>query len=80
MEIEIHMDSIQERENHLTVVRGCLATVIAHWDKLDDPMKMTLLTTGLDKVEDLVRNLERDVLKLRRSDTGGQPRPATARA
>jgi hypothetical protein len=80
MEIEIEMDSVQERENCLTVVRGCLATVVAHWDRLDEPMKMTLLTTGLDKVEELVRNLEKDVRSLRTSglNAGSQPRSAIA--
>jgi hypothetical protein len=80
MELEIQLDSVQERENHLTVVRGCLGTVLAHWDRLDDSMKRTLLQTGLDKVEDLVRNLEHDVrpLTMGGSDAGRQPRSAIA--
>lgn len=81
MDIEIRMDSVQERENCLTVVRGCLATVVAHWERLDEGMKMTLLTTGLDKVEELVRNLERDVRKIRMpSDARDEPRSTTASA
>ena len=76
MEIEIHLDSVHERENCLTVVRGCLGTVIAHWDRLDEDMKKTLLQTGLDKVEDLVRNLESDVRSLRASDAGREPSSA----
>jgi hypothetical protein len=80
MELEIRLDSVQERENHLTVVRGCLGTVLAHWDRLDEGMKKTLLQTGLDKVEDLVRNLEQDVRPLRASgsDAGSEPRSAIA--
>jgi hypothetical protein len=76
MEIEIHLDSVHERENCLTVVRGCIGTVIAHWDRLDEGMKKTLLQTSLDKVEDLVRNLEDDVKTLRASDAGSEPRAA----
>lgn len=68
MEIEIQLDSVHERENALTVVRGCLGTVMANWDRLDEGMKKTLLQTGLEKVEDLVRNLEQDVQALRSSD------------
>lgn len=66
--MEIHMDSMQHREDCLTVVRGCVATVIAYWDRLDDSMKKTLLETALDKTEDLVRNLEEDVAPLRISE------------
>ena len=62
--MEIQIDSVQDRERYLTVVRGCLGTVVANWDRLDDPMKQMLLQTALDKVEDLVRNLERDVRPL----------------
>lgn len=68
MEIEIQLDSVHERENALTVVRGCLGTVMANWDRLDEGMKKTLLQTGLQKVEDLVRNLEQDVQALRSSE------------
>ena len=71
MEIEIRLDSVHERENALTVVRGCLGTVMAQWDRLDEGMKKTLLATGLEKVEDLVRNLEQDVQSLRTSDRDG---------
>ncbi|MEA2452744.1 MAG: hypothetical protein QOG04_1454 [Actinomycetota bacterium] len=66
--MEIQLDSVQERENCLTVVRGCVGTVIANWDRLDDGMKKTLLETALNKTEDLVRNLENDVRPLRLSD------------
>ena len=76
MEIEIHLDSVHERENCLTVVRGCLGTVVSHWDRLDEDSKKTLLQTGLDKVEALVRNLESDVRALRASDAGSEPSPA----
>lgn len=80
MELEIRLDSVQERENHLTVVRGSLGTVMAHWDRIDEDMKKALLQTALDKVEDLVRNLEQDVkpLTMTGSDAGDQPRPAVA--
>ena len=79
MEIEIHLDSVHERENALTVVRGCLGTVMANWDRLDEGMKKTLLQTGLQKVEDLVRNLEQDVQSLRTPERGESSLPAAAR-
>jgi hypothetical protein len=65
--MEIDLISVQHRENCLTVVRGCVATVIAHWERLDEDMKKTLLETALEKTEDLVRNLEDDVRPLRLS-------------
>lgn len=78
MEIEIHLDSVHERENALTVVRGCLGTVMANWDRLDEGMKKTLLQTGLQKVEDLVRNLEHDVQSLRIPGRNESSIPAAA--
>lgn len=66
MELEIHLDSVHERENCLTVVRGCVGTVLANWDRLDDETKKTLLQTGLNGIVALVRNLEDDVEPLRR--------------
>jgi len=74
MEIEIQLDSVNERENCLTIVRGCLGTVMANWDRLDDGMKKTLLHTGLEKVEALVRNLEDDVKGLRENDPAAPSR------
>ena len=65
--MEIGMDSLQQREDRLTVVRGCVGTVIAHWDRLGDGMRRTLLDTAMDKIEDLVRNLEDDLAPGRRS-------------
>lgn len=66
MELQIHLDSVHERENSLTVVRGCVGTVLANWDRLEDGMKRSLLQTGLNQVIALVRNLEDDVKPLRR--------------
>jgi hypothetical protein len=74
--MEISADSVREREDCLTVVRGCVGTVVAHWDRLDEAMTKTLLETALEKIEDLVINLEHDVAPLRISAT----RTATANA
>ena len=63
--MEIQLESVERRENSLTIVRGCVATVLNHWDRLDETAKKTLLSTAIDKVEDLVRNLEEDVAPLR---------------
>lgn len=63
--MEIDIDSVHHRESCLTVVRGCIATVIAHWERLDEGLKRTLLETALEKTEELVRNLEEDVKPLR---------------
>ena len=70
--MEIRLDSIQRRENALTIVRGCVGTVLQQWGRLDDAMKKTLLETALEKTEVLVRILEEDLKPLRvsHSDTG----------
>ncbi len=79
--MDIAHGSIQRRENALTVVRGCIGTLLMQWDRLDEPMKKTLLETALDKTVTLVRNLEDDLRPLRISDlqvgTGHRPTPAT---
>lgn len=78
--MEVLPDSVQRRENSLTVVRGCLGTVLMHWDRLDDAMKKTLLETALEKTVALVRNLEEDLRPVRVSDleVGAQPGSTTA--
>lgn len=72
--MEINTDSMERRENGLTVVRGCVGTVLAYWDRLDEGTKKTLLEIALEKVEDLVRNLEEDVAPLRISDVRADQR------
>lgn len=78
--MEVRFDSLERRENSLTVVRGCLGTVLMHWDRLDDAMKKTLLETALEKTVALVRNLEEDLRPLRVNDldVGAQPGSTTA--
>ena len=66
--MNIEPDSIQRRENALTVVRGCIGTLLTQWDRLDEGMKKTLLESALDKTVTLVRNLEDDLKPLRISD------------
>ena len=66
--MEIRPESCQQRENALTVVRGCIGTVLQHWSRLDDAMKKTLLENALEKTEALVRILENDLKPLRISD------------
>ena len=66
--MEIGMDSVQQREDRLTVVRGCVGTVLANWDRLDEGMRKTLLGTAMSKIEDLVRNLGDDLAPLRISE------------
>lgn len=56
--MEINLARFQRQEDSLTVVRGSVATVLNHWDRLDDALKQTLLQTALEKVEDLVEILE----------------------
>ena len=70
--MEIRPESCQQRENALTVVRGCVGTVLHQWSRLDDAMKKTLLETALGRIEILVHNLEDDLRPLRISatDTG----------
>lgn len=79
--MDIEPDSIQRRENALTVVRGCIGTLLTHWDRLDEAMKKTLLESALDKTVTLVRNLEDDLKPLRISDAeraiGSTPNTAT---
>ena len=72
--MEIRPESCQQRENALTVVRGCVGTVLQHWGRLDDGMKKTLLETALEKTENLVRILEDDLRPLRvsHSDPGAE--------
>ena len=68
--MEIRPDSFQQRENALTVVRGCVGTVLQQWSRLEDGMKKTLLETALAKTETLVRILEDDLRPLRISHAG----------
>jgi len=78
--MEVRSDSIERRENSLTVVRGCLGTVLMHWDRMDDAMKKTLLETALEKTVALVRNLEEDLRPIRVGDlqVGAEPSSTSA--
>ena len=57
--------NIERREASLTVARGSVSTVLAHWDRLDEMTKKCLLATAMTRIEDLVVCLEEDVAPLR---------------
>lgn len=60
----IDLDRLQKREDSLTVVRGSLATVLAHWDRLSESERHDLLQAALDKTESLVALYSEDVAEL----------------
>lgn len=64
MELDGHR--IDRREASLTVARGSVSTVLAHWDDLDEGMKKTLLEAAMSRIEELIVCLEEDVAPLRR--------------
>ena len=66
--MDVDLSRFQRQESSLTVVRGSLGTVLTNWTRLDDAVKKTLLTTALERVEDLVRVLEEDAGDLRLAD------------
>ncbi|HWC14709.1 MAG TPA: hypothetical protein VG929_08945 [Actinomycetota bacterium] len=64
MEVDEH--NLDRREASLTVARGSVSTVLAHWDRLDERMKKRLLEAAMSSIENLVVCLEEDVAPLRR--------------
>ncbi len=54
MDEAIDLDRMQTREDSLTVIQGCLATVLAHWDRLGESERHDLLQLALAKTERLV--------------------------
>ena len=65
--MEIDLDRFERRERALTVLRGSVATVMTHWDRLDENVKKSLLSSALEKIEELVAVLEEDAGPLRLS-------------
>ena len=63
--MDIDLDRFERRERALTVARGSVATVMAHWERLDESMKKVLLASALAKIEELVTVLEEDAGPLR---------------
>lgn len=63
--MDIDLARFERRERALTVLRGSVATVMNHWDRLDESMKKLLLASALAKIEDLVAVLEEDAGPLR---------------
>lgn len=65
MDIQEDPDRLNRQEDALTVVKGCLATVIQFWDRLGDKERSELLHVALDKTDELVAMFEEDVAPLR---------------
>lgn len=65
MQIEFDPDRLNRQEDALTVVKGCLATVIHYWDRLGDKERSELLQVALDKTDELVAMFEEEVAPLR---------------
>ena len=65
MDDAIDLDRLQRREDSLTVIQGCLATVLAHWDRLSGVERHELLQLALTKTERLVDIYTEEVENLR---------------
>jgi len=65
MKIEFDRDRLNRQEDALTVVKGCLATVIHFWDRLGDKERTELLSIALEKTDELVTMFEDEVAPLR---------------
>lgn len=65
MHIEFDLDRLHRQEDALTVVKGCLATVIHFWDRLGDKERTELLSVALEKTDQLVAMFEDEVAPLR---------------
>ena len=48
----------QDLRPPLTVIRGCLETVVSHWDVLDATQRAELLDAALKGAEDLACSVE----------------------
>jgi len=59
------IERLQRHEDSLTVVRGCVATLLKSWDRISEKDRQVLLEAALKKTEDLVTLLEEDVAPLR---------------
>ena len=59
------VDRLQRHEDSLTVVKGCVATLLNNWDRLTEKDREQLLQAALRKTEDLVLMFEEDVAPLR---------------
>jgi hypothetical protein len=59
------IDRLQRHEDSLTVVRGCVATLLQHWDKISDKDRNELLEAALKRADILVDLFEEDVAPLR---------------
>jgi K+-sensing histidine kinase KdpD len=61
----------------LTVVKGCVETVLANWDELDRSERDELLGAALNSAEELVVSVEALEARLQVVDDGGvdAPRP-----
>ena len=59
------LEWLQQEEDSLTVVQGCLATVLTHWDRLTGRERTELLQIALDKTQRLVDIYAHDVAPLR---------------
>jgi len=52
---------LQRHEDDLTVVKGCVTTLLNNWERLTEGDRQVLLQAALRKTEDLVLLYEEDV-------------------
>lgn len=55
------MHRLQRHEDSLTVVKGCVTTLLNNWQRLSESDRRVLLQAALRKTEDLVLLFEEDV-------------------
>ncbi|MDQ4064851.1 MAG: hypothetical protein M3161_02265 [Actinomycetota bacterium] len=65
MDDRTDVERLRQREDSLTVVQGCLATVLTHWDRLTGHERTQLLEIALDKTHRLIDIYSQDVAALR---------------
>lgn len=61
---EVGPDRLEVQGDALTVVRGCLATVLEHWDALPTVQRTELLKMALENAEKLVEIHEADAISI----------------
>lgn len=65
MELRLESNRILRQEDALTVVKGCLATVLHFWDRLGEGERRELLNAALENTDQLITMFDEDLAPLR---------------
>lgn len=62
--MSVDIQRLRQHEDSLTVVKGCVATLLRSWDRLSEEEREDLLQAALTKTEFLVYLFEEEVAPL----------------